>query len=83
MLNSTGNGFCTFDIIRHGRRGNSLATGQELLSAGVALLTQCVGSRNGQAGIATNIGTNFSCLQKSPQTEELPFFAAFSTVPRS
>ena len=51
-----GNGYCTFDIIKHGRQTTSLATGMELMQAGLALVNQCVETRSGQGGIATNIG---------------------------
>ncbi|KAL6717430.1 hypothetical protein ACLMJK_005345 [Lecanora helva] len=54
----SGNGLCSFEVFKHGRQTRSLATGNDLVSAGQALIAQCVQARNGQGGTATMIGVN-------------------------
>ena len=62
-------------MIKHGRQSFALATGHEIVSAGLALLTQCVLDRNGQGGIATNIGTfaRRKAIKPAPLVDDLSF----------
>jgi len=70
----TGNGLCSFDLVKRAQARSSLATGDEIASAATALLNQCVHGGNGQGGIALNIGKSaMKPSAKRPTTQGLPF----------
>lgn len=56
VLYGTGDGFCTWDIIRTGGAPYSLVTGNELVAAATQMLDECVRDNRGMGGIATHIG---------------------------
>ena len=60
QLSGIASGYCTIDLIKHGRPGSALATGREIQFAAFTLISQCVGGRNGQGGTAINIGRHAS-----------------------
>ena len=57
MLTRTASGYCTFDLSKDPQSYVALATGHQLASAALALITKCVINGRGQGGTATNIGT--------------------------
>jgi len=56
LTQGAGDGFCSFDLVKHGQAHSTTATDDEIVSAATALINRCVLRGDGQGGIASNIG---------------------------